>query len=35
MIITLRLGRNEDTADSNTELVFEYDEPDSGCVEQQ
>ena len=32
MILTWRLGRNDDTADSNTELVFEYEEPDSGCI---
>ena len=26
------VGRDEETADSNTELAFEYEEPDSGCV---
>ena len=34
MNIMLILGRNEDTADSNTDLVFEYEEPDSGCIVQ-
>ena len=26
-------GRDEDTADSNTELVFEFENPDSGCID--